>query len=145
MALIVGNLLTDPAAQSFISLADADAYLAPEQNAAWGAGTDEAREAALVRASRWLAGSYNWNTLAVGDLARVGIVAARLAAETMGRNIYAGTDAAAVVEREKIGSIDITYRGGLTADAAGLILPWLAPALSGLIRTRAMCIGIMVV
>lgn len=32
MALIVGNLLTDPAAQSFISLTDADDYIGVEQS-----------------------------------------------------------------------------------------------------------------
>ena len=63
MALIVGNLLTDPAANSFISLLDAEAYLADE-----GAGADlttplgrwfvldpAEKESSLVRASRWLA------------------------------------------------------------------------------------------
>ena len=39
MALIVGNLLTDPAAQSFISLADANDYLTPEGIPDWDNAT----------------------------------------------------------------------------------------------------------
>ena len=49
MAITVGNLLTDPAAQSFISLVDADDYLAPEQNTAWDLARNDQREAALER------------------------------------------------------------------------------------------------
>jgi len=143
MPLIVGNLLTVPSAQSFISLADAVAYLEPEAADAgentplgrWITLDSASQEATLVRASRWLAGSYSWYTLSETCLVRVGHVAARLAAETVGRGIYSGTDTASVVASESVGSISVTYRGGMKADLAGLSLPWLKPALAGLIHS----------
>lgn len=138
MALIVGNLLTDPAAQSFISREDACTYLSPERIEAWFNANDLDRDAALVRASRWLAGNFSWNVLRTADLVRVGQVTARLAAETMSRPIFAGVDAATVLASESVtvGKISEskTYREGLTADAAGLLLPWLRPSLAGLIK-----------
>lgn len=145
MALSVGNLLTDPAAQSFISLEDADSYLAAERHVLWQAAEPLDQEAALVRASRWLASAYAWNSLSEMDLLRVGHVAARLAAETVGANIYAGVDTASAVASEKVGSIAVTYRTDMTADVAGLALPWLKAMLRGLIREPASGIGIMVI
>lgn len=142
MALIVGNLLTDPAAQSFISLSDAVAYLEPEAAGAdattplgrWMLLDSASQEGTLVSASRWLAGAYAWNTLRDGDLARVGHVAARLAVETVGRGMYAGTDTASVIASESVGSVAVTYREGMKADAGGLALPWIKPMLAGLVR-----------
>lgn len=146
MTLTVGNLLTDPAAQSFISLADAMEYLEVEAAGAdigtpiadWLTQDSATQEASLVRASRWLAGNYAWHPLDDVALARVGRVAARLAVETVGRNIFGGTDAASVVasESKSVGSVSksVTYRGSVRSDAAGLSLPWLKLALHGLVR-----------
>lgn len=138
MALIVGNLLTDPNAQSFESLEDADAYLAPELHCGWSKLGTPQREAQLVRASRWLAGAYRWNCLNDEGLRRVGQVTARLAAETIDRDFFAGSVAAEALASESVTvgriSESKTYRNGVTADAAGLMLPWLLPALSGLVR-----------
>lgn len=144
MALIVGNLLTDPAAQSFISLIDADDYLAPEQNTAWDVARNDQREAALVRASRWLVGAYRFLPLDDAGLVQIGRVAARLAAETMTlqgdsdttvRPLFAGTDTGKVVKSATAGSVSVTYQDGIKADAAGMAWPWLRPMLAGLIRS----------
>ena len=137
MAITVGNLLTDPAAQSFISLIDADDYLAPEQNTAWDIARNDQREAALVRASRWLAGAYRFAPLDAAGLAQVGRVVARLAAETVGKPLFAGTDTGAVVQSERVGPVAVTYATGVRADAAGMAWPWLKPMLSGLIQSGA--------
>lgn len=144
MALIVGNLLTDPAAQSFISLVDADDYLAPEQNTAWDVARNDQREAALVRASRWLVGAFRFLPLDDAGMIRIGHVVARLAAETMTlhgdtetavRPLFAGTDTGAVVQSERVGPVAVTYATGIKADAAGMAWPWLKPMLAGLIRS----------
>ena len=131
MALIVGNLLTDPDAQSFISLADADEYLGIEQNNDWNLAPTEDQEAALVRASRWLVAAYDFVDGA--DPARLGYIAARIAGETVGKPLFAGTDTGAVVSSERVGPVAVTYATGLRADAAGMAWPWLKPLLAGLI------------
>lgn len=132
MALTVGNLLTDAAAQSFISLADAEAYLAPEMPTAWGSMTAGEKEAALVRASRWLAATYRFRALTDDDVTRVGLVAARIAAEAGNEPLFKGTETASVVESEKVGPLAVSYKTGLRADAAGVAWPWLRPMLFGL-------------
>ena len=137
MALIVGNLLTDPAAQSFISLADADEYIGVEQNNTWNLARSDEQEAALVRASRWLAGAYRFAPLDAAGLAQVGRVAVRLAAETVGNPLFAGTDTGKVVKSATAGSVAVTYQDGIRADAAGMAWPWLKPMLSGLIQSGA--------
>lgn len=137
MPLIVGNLLTDPAAQSFISLADADAYLGIEQNDAWNITAMEHKEAALVRASRWLVAAYRFLPLDDAGIVQIGRVAARLAAETMTRPLFTGTDTGAVVQSERVGPVSVTYATGLKADAAGIAWPWLKPMLAGLIATQS--------
>lgn len=146
MAITVGNLLTDPAAQSFISLQEADDYLAPEQNTAWDIARNDQREAALVRASRWLVGAYRFLPLDDAGLMQMGRVAARLAAETLVlqgdtdtgvRPLFAGTDTGAVVASERVGPVAVTYATGVRADAAGMAWPWLKPMLSGLIQSGA--------
>ena len=145
MALIVGNLLTDPAAQSFISREDADAYLGVEMNEAWNLAGHDEQEAALVRASRWLVGAYRFLPLDDAGMIQIGRVAARLAAETMGRPLFAGTDTGAVVQSERVGPVSVTYATGVKADAAGMAWPWLEPMLAGLIRRQGLGIGIMVI
>lgn len=135
--IVAGNLLTDPAAQSFVTVAEADAYLAPEHIEAWDIASETEREAALVRASRWLAGTYRFNALTETGVLRLGHVAARLAAETIGKPLFAGTDTGAVVESEKVGPVAVTYKVGLRADAAGMAWPWLLPMLDGLIQSSS--------
>lgn len=135
MALIVGNLLTDPAAQSFISREDADAYLGVEMNEAWNLAGHDEQEAALVRASRWLVGAYRFLPLDIAGLAQIGRVTARLAGESMNRPLFAGTDTGKVVKTATAGSVSVTYQDGIRADAAGMAWPWLKPMLAGLIRS----------
>lgn len=134
MALTVGNLLTDPAAQSFISVADADAYLMPERIEAWDLARSDRREAALVQASRWLAATYRFRPLDSAGLVRLGHVAARLAGETIGKPMFAGINTAKAIKSAGAGSAQITFRDDLKADAAGLAWPWLKPMLAGLVH-----------
>lgn len=135
MALIVGNLLADPAAQSFISLIDADDYIGVEQNNAWNLARSDQQEAALVRASRWLVGAYRFLPLNDAGLVQIGRVAARLAAESMDKPLFAGADTGAVVQSERVGPVSVTYATGIKADAAGMAWPWLKPMLAGLIHS----------
>lgn len=134
MALIVGNLLTDPAAQSFISLADADDYIGVEQNDTWNLARSDEQEAALVRASRWLVGAYRFLPLDDAGLVQIGRVAARLAAESIDKPLFAGTETRKAIKSMSAGSVSITYEGGIKADAAGMAWPWLKPMLTGLIH-----------
>lgn len=145
MALFIGDVSREPAAQSFISLADADEYLAPEMRLAWVEAAPEVKEAALVAASRWLAATYRFVPLDSAKLPLVGRVAARLAAETLGLSIFAGTDTAAMVKSEKVGSLAVTYETALQAHAAGMAWGWLDSMLHGLIYQRGLGIGAMVV
>lgn len=141
MPLTVGNLLADPAAQSFIGVAEADAYLAPEQRRAWDLATNTAREAALVQASRWLAGTMEWRAdlfterALATDLAQVGTVAARLAVEALSVDLWAATDTAGQVQSERVGPVAMTYFKAGRADAAGKVWPWLRPMLAGLVTS----------
>lgn len=138
MPLIVGNLLADPSANSFISLADADAYLAVEGNAQWAAASVEAKEAALVNASRWLAVSLTWCSpnLSDADLVRVGRAAARLAVEALTVDLWSGEVIGKTAKRYKAGSVEVEYQDTKTirgAQAGGKSFPWVYPMLSGLL------------
>ena len=147
MTIITGDLLTNPAAQSFISLEDADAYLAPEQRHAWDAAPNDQREAALVQASRWLVAVYRLRPLDAVGLVRVGHVVARLAAETLAEgslNLFTGANTSKVIKSVKAGSVDVVYQDTLKADAAGRAWSWLDPMLSGLLLPR-LGIGALVV
>lgn len=135
MALIVGNLLTDPEAQSFISVDDADAYLAPEQNETWDLATVATREAALTRASRWLVATYRFHPLDDTGLVQIGHVVTRLAAETLDRALFTGTETGKAVQSMSAGSVSVTYATAKRADAAGIAWPWLNPMLAGLIMS----------
>ena len=136
MALIVGNLLTDPAANSFISLADADTYLGAGANSAWAAADVASKEAALVNASRWMAVSLAWcdNALADADLARVGHAAARMAVEALTVDLWASDAVGKQAKRYKAGSVEVEYAASsVRAMAGGKRFPWLHPMLRGLL------------
>lgn len=146
MALIVGNLLTDADANSFISLADAIAYLTAE-----GAGADDAsdlgawfitrediQEATLVRASRWLAVTLPWcgKNLSDDDLVRVGHVAARLAVLALKTDLWAAPVTGKDAKRYKAGSVEVEYHtpgAARGAQAGGRRFPWAYPMLKGLL------------
>lgn len=59
MALIIEDGTGLSNADSFVSIADADAYHAAIGNSTW-TGTDEVKEQALRRASRFLSDSFKW-------------------------------------------------------------------------------------
>lgn len=145
MPLNVGNLQADPEAQSFISVEDADAYLLPEGNAIWADLTPDQKSAALVRASRWLAGAFRFYPLSEVDLIRVGHAAARVASVTFSVGVFDPVDTSQIVVREKVGPIDVTYASGMATDIGSLRLPWLQTMLWGLILPEHTSIGIMVI
>jgi len=146
MPLIVGNLLTDPAANSFISLVDAVDYLADEASGAlppsgldeWLTAAESDKESSLVRASRWLAVSMPWccKTLSDGDLIRVGHVAARLAVQALTTDLWAAPATGKDAKRYKAGSVEVEYHSPTTvrgAQAGGRRFPWVYPMLKGLL------------
>ena len=152
MPLIVGNLLTDPAANSFISLADATAYLTAETGllavTEWLAAPLADQEASLVRASRWMAGALKWCApdLSADDVLRVGHVAARLAVTALTVDLYEATQPGRQVKRAKAGSSEVEFADAGTAQAAGRFWPWLYPMLRGLVcDPNSRGIGFMVI
>ena len=152
MALIVGNLLTDPAAQSFISLADANDYLTPEGIPDWDSATDAQKEASLVRASRWMAVTLPWCSpnLTAGQLVTVGLAAARLASDTIGVFLMTADQPGQEVKREKVGPIEVEYRDLAGASsridgAGGRYWPWLLNMLDGIVCQSPARIGVLVV
>lgn len=146
MPLIVGNLLADPLAQSFISLADAEDYLSAE---AAGSGSDQPlgrwltlttgeKESSLVSASRWLAVSLSWcsGPLLVADLVRVGRVAAKLAVAAKSADLWASEEIGKMAKRYKADTVEIEYHSPTLARGAiagGRRFPWIYPMLRGLL------------
>lgn len=144
MALTVGNLLTDPAANSFISLSDAIRYLADEASGAmpdaalgqWMAALESDQESSLVRASRWMAGALMWckRDLTDDDNLRVGRAAARLAVSALTVDLYEAAVPGTMKKRVKAGSVEVEYTDPQQlAQAAGRVWPWLMPMLRGLV------------
>lgn len=142
MAIVVGDLLSDTDVQSFISVADADAYLAPEARAAWEGATAAQKEAALVVASRWLAFTFVWDVteLDADELVQVGRVAARVAVEALSRDLMAPYDPATAVKSERVGPISIVYRD---IRSASLVWPWLVPMLTGLVAPAGAAVRVL--
>lgn len=145
MPLVVGNLLEDPAATSFISLADADEYITAEAGGVntgtamgdWLTAGSDARESSLVRASRWMASTLPWcsTTLSGGDMVRVGHVATRIAVEAFTVDLWAAESVGKDAKRYKAGSVEVEYqdRGQKRgAEAGGKRFPWAYPMLRGL-------------
>lgn len=146
MPLIVGDLLTDPAAQSFISLSDAVAYLQAEASGAlppsplgaWITANEGDQESSLVKASRWMAVSLPWRREGIPDrdLERVAHVAARMAVLALSGDLWAAEAIGKSARRYKAGSVEIEYHAPGTvrgANAGGKRFPWVYPMLAGLI------------
>lgn len=102
---------------SFISLADANAYLASLGYAQWAAATEPAREAALRRGtqyvfSRRLVSEALWDTTTTPHMARVHPNVAAATAEAAVRHIngqlYADIDPTPVVEKT-VGPLTLRY------------------------------------
>ncbi|WP_373379900.1 DnaT-like ssDNA-binding protein [Cupriavidus nantongensis] len=49
-----------PTADSYVSVAEADAYWSKRPGSAWGAAAEAAREGALVRATGYVDATYDW-------------------------------------------------------------------------------------
>ena len=146
MPLIVGNLLTDTAANSFISLADAEAYFAEEaalvsdtsELGRWLLLDDDQKEASLIVASRWMAASLPWGRAGIAEaqLPQVGYVAARLAVHAAQGGLWASEAIGKTARRMKAGSVEIEYADASTvrgAKTAGKLFPWVYPMLRGLL------------
>lgn len=146
MPLIVGNLLEDPAATSFISIADADEYLTAEAAGRsagtpmgdWLASDSATRESTLVRASRWMAATLPWcrADLSDSDIERVGHVAARIAVEALTVDLWAAESVGKDAKRYKAGTVEVEYqdRGQRRgAEAGGKWFAWAFPMLRGLL------------
>ena len=136
MALIVGNLLTNPAATSFISTADALTYLSGV--ASWASADPAARETALANASRWMAVMFPWcrDNLTDDELTRVGHVAARLAVQALTVDLWAAPEVGKDKKRVKAGSVEVEYHSATAArgaQAGGKRFPWAYPMLMGLL------------
>lgn len=147
MPLTVGNLLDNPAANSFISLSDATEYLTDEgagyrEGTAlgdWFATGSDVQESALVRASRWMATNLPWCSaeLEDDDLVRVGRVAARLSVDALTTDLWSAETLGKDAKRYKAGSVEVEYHSPAAAHGAragGKRFPWVYPMLKGLLR-----------
>lgn len=146
MPLTVGNLLDDPAANSFISLAEAIGYLDDEgagygEGSAignWFASSGDVQERTLVQASRWMASGLPWCSAELEDdeLVRVGQVAARMAVEALATDLWASEVVGKDAKRYKAGSVEVEYHSPAAARGAragGKRFPWAYPMLKGLL------------
>lgn len=152
------------------SRADADTYHAARANTAWAAAETAARDAALLRASVWLDGTYralypgtkaggrsqvrDWPRTDATDLA-----GEEIADDEVPTEIEEATYEAALRElvspnslspdftiaqqskREKVGSIEVEYRDALFADAYLPIVTVVDGILSTLIVKKQMSLG----
>lgn len=146
MPLIVGNLLTDTAANSFISLADAEAYLAEEAALAtdtsdlgrWLLLDDGQKDASLIVASRWMAASLPWGRCGIAEaqLPQAGHVAARLAVLAAQGGLWASEAIGKTAKRYKADGVEIEYADASKvrgARAGGKLFPWMYPMLRGML------------
>lgn len=148
MALIVGNLLTDPSANSFISLSDADEFLTLEGALAgdqsdmgkWFLLDNERKASSLVIASRWMAANLPWGRQGVTEaqLVHVGYVAARMAVIAAQSDLWASEAIGKQAKRYKAGSVEVEYQDAGSvrgAKAGGKAFPWVYPMLRGMLAT----------
>lgn len=150
MPLIVGNLLTDPEAQSFISLEDAVGYLEIEAaNALTGTAlgdwiTKDAaeQESTLALASRWMAFTLPWSCHEFSDdeMVTLGHVAARIAVQARGIDLWQTEAIGKQAKRYKAGSVEVEYQDASRvrgARAGGRLFPWAYPMLRGMLASGA--------
>lgn len=156
MALIVGNLFTDPEADSFISLDAAKAYLKKES---WSDSTGPVQqwldldtsnqEALLVSASRWLMTTFNWCKFdySAAELRQIGFIAARMAVAAKDIDLYAVVDFTKRKQSVKAGSASVTYANAsqYAEHVSGLHWPWLMPMLKPFICNPRLGLGVFVV
>lgn len=159
MALQVGNLLKDYSANSFISLADANSYLAVEAGATsvkrWLDMPAAMQEASLIHVSRWMANTLEWcsSDLDAQELQLVGQAAARLAVAmsasgTLG-DAYSNENSEAPVKRLKADTVEIEFAIPTDAADAATQWPWLYAMLRKLLclndGRRVLGLGVYVV
>lgn len=128
MALVVETGEGLPDAEVYISVADAEAYLASRGNTAWGELSEPAKEASLRQAADYLAAMYGrrWcgHRATDGqalDWPRTGhdgvpVALARMNAELAARASLGQlmADEGAAVQSETVGPISVTYAKGNT-------------------------------
>ena len=143
-----------PGSDTYISVADADAYFTARDVASWPAATAQAREAALLQATVYLDGAYRF----IGQIAdtaqplawpRVGAIdgdgrsiegipdrlahaCAELALIALSNPLAPPEHRGGRVTEEKIGPLSVSYADGAPA---GRTFPYIDLLLSGLIIT----------
>lgn len=140
MSLIVedGTGLSD--ADSYVTLAFADAYFTKRGVAAWEAADDDAREAALRRAAEYIDGKFrykgsrllvdqarefprssliDWSGYTItGVPARVQHAACELALRSLSSDLAPDLARGGMIQSESVGPISTTYAAGAPAETA---------------------------
>jgi hypothetical protein len=137
---------TNPLANSYVSLAEANAYHTDRNNAAW-TGTDAVKEAALVRATDYLDQTYAgrwkgepltdtqalaWPREVEGIPEKLKQACCLLALETIGGASLNPTQGQ-TVKREKVDVIEVEYMTGQEGGRTGTRRPAIDQLLYGLI------------
>lgn len=155
MALVVedGTGLTN--ANSFVSVADADTYLADRGRTAWAALTTQQKEAALINATDFLNAAFGWvgyrNTatqalawprtsysprIPAGVPVQVKQAVTRVAdlAATEGASLFSAVSGSELVRRAQAGPVSVEFSDQALAVAATgrALMPWLNDLLAGL-------------
>lgn len=132
MSLVVedGEGLED--AESYLSVADADAYFTRRGNSAW-TGTESVKEAALIKATQYLDYSYSWkgtifSTEQALNWPRTGVqdnqgrdldnsvpqklkdATAELALVSLSSELLSNTDNSNYIKREKVEGLEVEYK-----------------------------------
>lgn len=157
MALIVEDGTGLATAESYISVADADAYITAYKgsDATWGAATEAAKEIAARVAMQYLDGAYNWkgekySAAQAGDFPRnflydvdgtmIEGVPQKLkyaSAEVMylhvkGTTLTVDVDRSKQVKREKVDVIEVEYEAGASQQP---VFPVISRLLSDYVRS----------
>lgn len=144
-------------ANSFVSVADADTYLADRGRTAWVALTTQQREYALIAATDYINSAFSfvgnrrtttqalaWPRVSPGDWrtpagvpVQVKQAVTRVAdlAATEGLSLFGAVNGTDLVKRVQAGSVSVEFSDmGLSVSATGrAMMPWLSDLMAGLI------------
>lgn len=133
MPLIVQTNLGAAGADSYVSLAEANAYFTARSNATWDAADDEVKEAALRAATQYVdtivrykgvrlsasqdlewprSGVTDWSGYEVAGVpSRVKQATSELALRALSEDLYVDLDRGGAISSESVGPISVSYRG----------------------------------
>ena len=154
MSIVVGE-------NSYSNVADADAYFAARDVASWSAATNAAREAALLQATAYLDGHYDWvgvladtdqllgwprhgatdgeGRLVEGIPARIRAACAEIALAALKEDIAPTLHRGGKVSSESVGDVSIQY----AEDApVGKTFPYVDLLLKGLFRAPSTAVQV---